>query len=252
MYLALFLVAILYLYIAGEEKTKLYKFSSVAAVLILFPLTGWILDKYFQNFYKDLSLQWLLPIFALIAFAAVDIYNRQTVKWKKYLVIPAMCLVLLLSGFVSNSYAGDDHEVKGNGNLAEIEDIYRWILGNAGERQIVLVAPRELMENARAYDGRLLTAYGRDIWEADLDYAFYGNYEEWAYGLSEHMNKSIEDNEKEVLAELARSGATHVVFDKENLTFDQDMHYPAEMKSGAMTLKRMEETRHYVIYTKAK
>ena len=248
MYLALFLVAILYLYIVKEEKTKLYMFSVIATLLVLFPLGGWVLDKYFQGFYDDLFLQWLLPVFVIIAFAAVDIYGKQTVKWKKYAVIPAMCLLLLLSGFLSHSYLS----VKVDENHAEIESIYEMILEKGCERQIVLVAPKEIMVNARAYDGRILTAYGRDIWEADLDYAFYGNYEEWAYGLAEHMNQSFEENEELLLDELAQSGATYVVFDKENLTFGEDMHYPAELKSGNMILKGTDETRHYVIYAKVK
>lgn len=248
MYLALFLVAILYLYIVKEEKTKLYKFSVIAAVLVLFPLTGRGLDKYFQGFYDDAFLQWILPVFAIIAFVVVDIYNRQTIKWKKYTILPAICLLLLLSGFLTNSYLPS----KADENLTEIEDVYNLILDREGECQIILVAPKEIMVNARAYDGRILTAYGRDIWETDLDYAFYGNYEEWAYGLAEHMNQSFEENEELLLDELAQSGATYVVFDKENLTFGEDMHYPAELKSGNMILKRTEETRHYVIYAKVK
>lgn len=246
MYTALFLAAILYWYIVREEKTKLYIFSIAAAIVTLCPLTALVPYKYFQGFYEADSLQWLLPVLAVVSFAVVDIYDRQTVKWKKYAFIPAICIVMLLSGHLSQPYitggADEGH--------AEAEEIYDLILDRSGERQAILVAPKEIMEDARAYDGRLMTAYGKDIWETDLDYAFYGNYEEWAYGLAEHMNKSFDENDELIINWLAQSGATHVVFDKENLTFDENMYYPSVLQSGAYTLKRMEETGHYVIYSK--
>ena len=85
-----------------------------------------------------------------------------------------------------------------------------------------------------------------------MDYAFYGNYEEWAYRLAEYMHESFDENEELLLDQLEQSGATHVVFDKANLTFDEDMHYPSTIKSNNVNYKYMEETHHYVIYAEAK
>ncbi len=256
MYLALFLVAILYFYITKGEKTKLYKYAMVSAVLILIPIARYGVDKYFQGFYEVQYLQWIIPVFAIVACAAVDIYADQTVKWKKCLIIPVICLVLLLSGFLSEDYRTDskansatDKKEQTDKNT-EIENVFDIILQTADERQIIMVAPIELIEKARAYDGRLLTAYGRDIMETELDYAFYGNYEEWAYGLIEHMSEPLEDNEDAVFDELEQSGATYVVFDKEQLTFDEHMNYPDTMGDKGYSLKRIDETRHYVIYSR--
>lgn len=255
MYLALFLVAILYFYIAKEEKTKLYRYAMVAAVLILLPVTRYGVNKYFQGFYGVQYLRWLLPVSVLVACAVVDIYVSQTVKWKKRLILPAICLVLLLSGFLSADYRTDskaysaiDKKEQADMN-AEIENVFDIILQAAEERQIILVAPMELMEKARAYDGRLMAVYGRDIRETDLDYAFYGNYEEWAYGLTEHMSEPLEDNKAVLFDELEQSGATYVVFDKEQLTFDDEMNYPDTLGDKTFKLKLVDETRHYVIYS---
>lgn len=247
MYLALFLVVILYMYAAKEEKSILFKYGVLSAVLVLFPLTGWLIDKYFQGFYESKAWQWLIPVWGIIAYAAVELYAKQYEKRKKYWIIPSVCLVILLSGFLTHSYLPE----KETSHKGEISDIYDLLLSEGDECQISLVAPKEIMEGARAYDGRLLTVYGRDIWEKDLDYAFYGNYEEWAYGLSEHMNEPLEDNEALVLLELSQSGATHVIFDKENLAYGADMQYPSVIYGENLQLKRLEETRHYVIYTMA-
>lgn len=248
MYLALFLVAILYLYVTKEEKSLFFKYGVLSAILVLFPVTGWVVNRYFQGFYNSQSRQWIIPVLGMIAYAVMEIYGKQWEKWKKRLLLPSVCLVIVLCGFLSHSYLPEKEMEREQ----EIEDIYELVLENSDERQILLVAPKEIMESARGYDGRLLTAYGRDIWEQDLDYAFYGNYEEWAYGLSEHMNEPFEENEALVLAELSRSGATHVIFDKENLTFGEDMQYPFSFKSDDMKLEQLEETRHYVIYARVK
>lgn len=244
MYLALFLVSLLYLYIVREEKTRFWKYAILGSALILCPLTGWIIDRYFQMFYDSTSIQWILPVFGIIAVVVVDIYSAQTVVWKKYAAISTICLLFLLSGSVAynHSYAKD------NENVSEINEVFDLILDMESEREITLVAPRKIMEIARAYDGRILTAYGKDIWENDLDYAFYGNYEEWAYALSQYMDKPVEANKDILFEQLVKSGATHVVFSKENLIFNEDMNYPNTIKHESMKLKRIEETHHYVIY----
>ena len=246
MYLALFLAAVLYLYVTREEKNILFKYSVLGIIIVFLPLTGWMLEKYFQGFYRQETWQWMLPVIGVIAYALVDIYGKQWEKWKRYLLIPIACVIFVLCGFFAQSYLPKEEQSRAQ----EIEEIYDLILSDGGEREVSIVAPKRIMEGARAYDGRLLTVYGRDIWERDLDYAFYGNYEEWAYGLSEHMDASFEENEEVILTELSQSGATHVIFDKENLTFGEDMQYPVTIKNGDMELARIEETRHYVVYAR--
>ena len=246
MYLALFLAAMFYLYMVREEKQPFFKYGVLSAVLVLFPLTRWILNKCFQGFYEAEAWQWLLPVMGVIAFAVIEIWGKQWEKWKRWAIIPVACLVFLLCGVWSQDYLKKDI----NKNINEMKEVYDLILNQNTGSEILLVGPQEIMENARAYDGRIITVYGRDVWETDLDYAFYDHYDEWVYGLARHMEKPIIKIGGGLLAELSRSGATHVVFDKENLTFGDDMQYPATLESGGMLLKRMEETRHYVIYAR--
>jgi len=244
MYLALFLAAMLYLYVAKEEKQPFYKYGVLSAILVLFPLAKALLNKSFQGFYEAQAWQWLLPVWGVIAFAGVIIFDKQRDGRNRFMVIVAVCLVFLLCGLWSQDYLKKND----NENKTEIEDIYDLILSQNREKEILLVGPQEIMENARAYDGRILTVYGKDIWDTDLDYAFYDSYDEWVYSLAEHMNEPMEKTEEDFFTEISRSGATHVVFGKENLTFGEDMQYPVTLESDGMVLKRVEETRHYVIY----
>lgn len=244
MYLALFLVAIIYLYVVREEKNLLFKYGILSGILVLFPLTNVLLKRYFQGFYSAGEIQWLIPVLGLVAYAVVEIYGRREKALGRKLLLLTICLVVVLSGCLSHAYLPGKEKV----DQGEVEEVLGLVLENGAGRQVSLVAPKEIMVKVRAYDGRILTAYGRDIWETDLDYAFYGNYEEWAYGLIEHMEEPFEDNEELLMAELSQSGATHVIFDKENLTFGEDMHYPQVINYDGMSLSRKGETRHFVIY----
>lgn len=244
MYLALFLTAMLFLYVEKEEKQPFFKYGVLSALVVLFPVTRWVLNQYFQGFYAKEAWLWMLPIFGILAFSVMKLWERQWGKWQKCLLLPAFCLLFLLCGGLSKAYQPTGMPE----NKEEIEQVYEQILAGGDERQVLLAAPREIMEGARAYDAGILTVYGRDIWETGLDYAFYDNYEEWAYRLAQHMEEPMETQKAELLEELTVSGATHVVFNKENLTFGEDMQYPETLRSNSISLKRMDETKHYVIY----
>ncbi len=247
MYLALFLVAILYLYLNNDDRNVYFKFAVLGSVLVLFPLTGIIIDKYFQGFYGGEEIQWLLPVVGIIAFALADGCNRQADKRKKYAIILCGCLLIFMSGFVARGYQSEEEVITAD----EISEVCELLLEDEGSMQVTLVAPREIMEKARAYDGRLLTAYGRDIWEWELDYAFYGNYEDWAYGLSEHMNEPFKENKDVLPGELALSGATHVVFDKDNLISEDGEAFPKNLQADAVKYGFVATTDNYVIYARA-
>lgn len=248
MYVALFLIALVYLYLVREEKQPFYRYAVLAAVLVLFPLTRKLLALYFQGFYGKEALQWLLPVFGVISFAVMDIYGKQWEKWKKRLLLPTACIVFLLCGYL----AGKEPAVRAFENRQEAYEVYELLLKDKEELPIVLAAPQELMEHAREYDAEILTGYGRDVWEPKLQYAFYDTYEPWVYELAAAMNRPVEENREKLLDGLEALGATYVVFHKENLTFGEDMQYPSRLVHESMTLYRKAETRHYVIYARSR
>lgn len=248
MYLALFLVAILYVSLQKEGRQQpFWRYGVVMAVIVCFPPTRFLVLRYFQDFYAAEALSWFLPVFGVIAFVVMELYGKQWEKWKKRAMLPLVCLLLLLCGH----FSGDVQSLQAAAQDGEREEVYELILGQAEGQELLLAAPRELMESARTYNGRLLTVYGRDIWEPELDYAFYGNYEEWAYMLAQYMDEPVEEHREALLHSLVQSGAVWVVFDKENLTFDDKMQYPSTMECEGTLFRRMDETRHYVIYRRS-
>lgn len=246
MYLALFLMGILYLYVSRNKKRDLFSYSIFVTILVLFPVTRWVISKYFQDFYSVEALYWILPVLLVIAYVFMEVWSEQQEKRKKVFFIPIACLLIILCGRLSHSY-----EYVSTNIDEEMKEVYQMILEEASETDILLVAPRELMEHARQYDARLLTVYGRDLWENELDYVFYDQYEEWAYLLKEHIETPVVECRLELLKEINQSGANYVVFDKENLTFGSNMQYPEQYKNNEIALKQLGETRHYVIYYKS-
>lgn len=245
MYLALFLIAILYVSLQKEGRQQpFWRYGIVMSVIVCFPLTRFLLLRYFQDFYETEALYWFLPVFGVTAFVVMELYGKQWEKWKKRLMLPLICLCFMLCGH----FAGSEQSRQAVSQSDEREEVYELILERAGEREILLVAPRVLMESARTYDGRILTVYGRDIWEPELNYAFYDGYEDWAYALAQYMDEPVEKHKEEILDRLVQSAATWVVFDKENLTYDDKMQYPTVLECGDTLFRRMDETRHYVIY----
>lgn len=246
MYLALFLVAMLYWGVYKEKKDSLFFYGVVGAILVLLPVTQLILELYFQGFYSADAYTWLLPVLGVIAFVVMEIYDKQWKKAQKRALLPLVCLLFVLCGILSQEYVAE-----ANADIKKrTKEVYELVLEQAGEREIVLVAPRELMETARAYDARFVTAYGRDVWEQELDYAFYDGYDSWVYELADCMEKPLEENREQLLKALQQSGANFVVFDKENLTYGESMQYPDTLNYNGMSLRRLDETRYFVIYTR--
>lgn len=248
MYLALFLIAILSISLQKEgRKQPFWRYAIAMTVILCLPFTRFLVSRYFQDFYETEALFWFLPVFGVTAYSVMDLYGRQWEKWKKRLMLPLVCLLLLLCGHLSGSAQPIEAAVQDE----ERDTVFELILEQAEERDILLAAPQELMETARIYDGRILTVYGRDIWETELNYAFYDGYEDWAYVLAQFMDEPVEEHREELLHGLIQSGATWVILDKENLTYDEKMQYPSVLECEGVSFRRVDETRHYVIYTRA-
>lgn len=245
MYTALFLVALLYLFTVRDTQKPLYRYSVLGAIAVLFPLAGSLLKAYFQGFYEKDSLLWLLPVAAVIAYTIILVYNKQWNVWKKRLMMPFVCILVALCGYMSG---GLEETGEQSSYEEEITGMYDWILEHDTKGLILLAGPEEIIQDARAYDGRLMTVYGRDLWEQELTPYFYDSYDPYMYALHDHMEEPLEENQTQLLEELEQAGASYAVFDKDNLTFGEDMQYPASLGKEGYRLDRMAETRHYVIY----
>ena len=252
MYLAILLISILYLYTIRHSGKDLLEYGIVSAGLVFFPVTSMALVALFQNFYGKNEIMWLLPMFIIPPYAVAELKEVIPDDGKKKYLIPMVCIIVFLCGWMSFDKAAELYFCQIDDAASydeEYKEVYDLVLKNAGSGQIVMAAPRELMEHARMYDGRIGLAYGRDIWEVNLDYAFYEANIEEAYDLSKKLSEPMPSYTTSFVKDLVALGTTYVVINKDNLSYGEDMQYPKSFVSGRDRYVRMDETRHYVIYS---
>lgn len=251
MYLAILLIAILYLYTIRHSGKDLLEYGVVSALVVLFPLTNMLILLVFQNFYGYEESMWLLPMLIVPSYAVTELYDTVPEGPRKKFLIPVVCIIVFLCGWMSFDKAGADYFSKINDAAdydKEYIEVYDLILDDSDSNPIIMVGPREIMEHARLYSGRIGLAYGRDIWEVNLDYAFYEPNTEHAYDLSKKVEEEIGRFTDTFVTDLIELNVNYVVLNKDNLSYGDDMQYPAKFKKGNKAYFRMEETRHYVIY----
>lgn len=249
MYIALFLITILYLYIVRKAGKPIVTYSIIAAFLVLLPVTNYCLGLLYQNFYTGEELYWLLPVFVLPAYTITELYQMNMQAWKKKVMLPIVAIVAILCGWMSFDKATVPAQSE-TVILQELDkewiEVYEKILPH----NPVMVAPKELMIHAREYSGEIRLPYGRDLWEVNLDYAFYDPYEEYLYDIALRVEENIPDKPLTLIDMLAKTQANVLVINKDNLSYSEDMQYPEKLKGSRTYFERFDETRHYVIYLK--
>jgi len=230
-------------------------FGIISSVIVLFPLTNALILLLFQHFYCYEETLWLLPLYAIPAYGVTEMYSSITTPRKKALLVPIMCIVFFLCGWMAfdNNSAELQTNISDAVNIdEEYIQVYDFILDyektQLSGKRIVMAAPRKLMECARLYSGDIGLAYGRDIWETNLDYAFYEPNEEAAYDLAQKMEEEIDKYTYTFVKDLHELNVNYLVLNKDNLVYDEDMQYPSEFKNKDAKYHRVYETRHFVIY----
>ncbi|MGN0402307.1 MAG: hypothetical protein ACI4HQ_08620 [Acetatifactor sp.] len=170
---ALLLVSLLFLR-AYYEKLKykeLWIYSIFATVCCMLPMTAAVLMLYQTRFYEYRWIWSMVPLTAVIGYAVTvfltEYLPEQGQKGKKK-IIPAAVLLLavfLLSGSLDSSL----YAAEGQKEQEHVEAVLANLRNRRQDRELVLWAPREIMEYAREYDSSIRLLYGRNIWEPSLN-----------------------------------------------------------------------------------
>lgn len=271
-YLALYLVALLFLWLAGEtEKKEFLIFSSVMGLLILCPLTAKILLIYKTAFFTHETIWELLPMTVLLAYglvmafgkimSAVEKENRGHktefgIKNKvcEVLVAAALVAVMFLSGNVSFAQtvtAKAEREDRIPVEVGEVLDL----LEISQDETISLVAPDEVVEWARLYSGNIIMPYGRDMDEIGLTAYLYDKYTSDIIGLHAWIQgtlaapESVEDaylQEETYALQCAAGNYDYLIFTVERANNDL-LAYALEEYGEYSIFAR---TDYYVIYAR--
>lgn len=195
--IVLLLAALLLLWInkRGTEHKGLVLYSTVAAVSCICPLTGALLMNYQTKFYDYEWIWSIVPITAVIA-CAVSLFLTEYWSGGKFskirmgVVVTLMCLVVV---FFCGSMGGE----LSDGEAVYMEVLYPYgsdvseadlrqqaynvvecLEEAAGDGEIILWAPMEIVEYAREVNADIKLLYGRNMWDISLNGYSYDVYEE--------------------------------------------------------------------------
>ncbi|NLL79435.1 MAG: hypothetical protein GX234_06555 [Clostridiales bacterium] len=195
-YIGLLLLALLFLWMAPKEFSgrRGKKLALFTVVLICFVFCVPFLYLIFrttgfgQNFWEYL---WTVPALAVIAYVAVELCMMQKSR-ASFLGTLGACLIgIALSGTVL-PFKGEVEKWKyADQNVETVlatvsaqKDLY------GGE--LLLLAPDEILERARAYDGGIRLVYGKDMWDVRANTAVADDYPQDIRLLYEKMQRDYE------------------------------------------------------------
>ncbi len=196
-YLALFFVALIGFYFYPGKKERIYWYYSVAmSLVLLFPVTAWVLWKYQTRFYAYGHLWALVPITGMIAYGGVLLLemaqercaDHKLFGHKKYsgeLLLAVFGLVILLAGSVTPVPQNRQETANDQKIPARQMQALEWIQENVEEP--CLWAARDVLEYARAYSGNFELIYGRNMWELSLNGNTYDWYDQQVLDMYEQM-----------------------------------------------------------------
>lgn len=226
-YAALLLLVLLFLWFRKqEEKEKvLVIYTTLVAILCIFPVSAAVLMIYQTRFY---SYEWIwnyVPITMMIAYGGTIFLTKfwedyKKDKWK----CAGITLAVLVLVFFSGSMGRNAFDIEGQQWQRESAKKVLSSLSAETDEEICLWAPKEVMAWARTFDGTIRLVYGRDMWDTTLggySYDTYSEAEETLYlwmcvmeekGLSEVPYQTENaGNMREILTTACEAGVNRII-----------------------------------------
>lgn len=204
---ALFLAALIYLWLAGKwrERKSLFFYAVSAALCCILPATAAALMLYQTKYYDYVWVWSLVPMTVVTAWAAVEITMRlgedvRVSKWKKWLPVTALLFaVLMLSSGSAENFFEPSKERQERQRAREALDS----MERLREGELCLWAPREILAHVREFDGSVQLIYGRDMWDYALGGYTYDVYPDelrelylWMENADQNGMAEVEDAER--------------------------------------------------------
>lgn len=277
-FLMLFMVALLFIWLTEDvKKQKLWQFALVILLLLLCPLTVKLLLIYQTGFYQRENLWELLPLTAVLAYGLVQAGAKIKTEWVKgrmshgravgkrekgfeAVTAAIFAILLFLCGTLTFAEAVTA-ETEGTVIPQEVSEVLDYI-GKETNYPVSLLAPDEVAEWARIYNGNITLPYGRSLWEPALAAYTYDTYTEdmtqlhdWVNGCLPPIEETDSDtNEEAVHAAVFREEAflsNCASYNYQYLVFSTEREAETALKTALerqTIYLRIGSTDTYVIY----
>lgn len=202
-YLALIIVGIVFLWLLGKykklQRTRiLLLYGITICLVVLIPLSGFVLAQYQTAFFNYRHLLLLLFPMVFIPWALVETLEnglglmkrnaeegdlvREKPWLTRFLGVLVAASLLMVSGNMLTEGVDTELTLAKEKVPTRVLEVLELL-----EKGDVLVAPNEVLEYARSYDGDLKLIYGRDMWQPALKAYTYHTYDEDACKIYDWM-----------------------------------------------------------------
>ncbi len=222
LYLALLYLALRYLNQKNSQKDVINKWDIRVCLYGVFgfamlwnPVIVMLIIELMPEFVDYWRLLWIIPAIGILAYAGtrmiVDSYqishpDKKDMLYKNLLFI---IVLIALAGTV-NPYHSDS--LKSADNIYGIPDKDMQVLQywDNTEEDITLLAVNAITEEARRYNGRIKTIYGRDLWSTSAVTYRIDGYDQMLYLLYEWI-QSPNGNEDAITKTAANLKCNYLV-----------------------------------------
>ncbi|MEG1474068.1 MAG: hypothetical protein RSC25_08110 [Christensenella sp.] len=164
MYMALFFVALIYIYMIGDKEIKalfFYPAIFILVVMVFNPIFVMVVDK--AGISADIfwRVYWILPVTFILAYAATCVIDKNHAKITKVVVTILVIAAIVISGrfiFTSENFKMSNNLYKLPKETVAVGEILKKEL--SGEKVLL---PPEMAVNMRLYDASIRMTYGRDV-----------------------------------------------------------------------------------------
>lgn len=160
---------------AEEKGSRMLMYTLVMSILLICPLTA-VAVMIYQTAFYDYEWAWsMVPITAVIAYAGAWLIDKGFSKKKKLLGVLLAVAVLFLCGNQGTLQVVETKEALAAEAAGKI---LQSLEGLGGTGQKILWAPKNIMQEVRRQDGKILLIYGRDMWDEKAGAYDYESYNE--------------------------------------------------------------------------
>lgn len=179
--IALVLGILLYFFVAGKalkaREKRLLMVTAVLLFLVLFPGSAVMLMLYQTRFYGYHWIWSLVPVTLCIAWGGTQVLWELTepqrrdgkASWRLAAGIAVLLVLLLLTGNLGNLRSAGKEQEPARQVAVYLEEVPEI-------REVLLWAPRPVLEAVRRHTGGIRLLYGRNMWEPEAAAYAYDTY----------------------------------------------------------------------------
>lgn len=221
LYFALLYLGLHYLKQKNSPNDKENKWDARVCLFGIFgfailwnPVIVMIIIEFMPEFVDYWRLLWVIPTIGILAYAGtriiVDRYlTNKDKKYMLYVHLGVMIVLIALAGTI-NPYHSDSLEPAENIYGIPDKDMQVLQYWDDTDEDITLLATNAIIEEARRYNGRIKTIYGRDLWSTSVVTYRIDGYKQILYPLYEQMQSPI-GNEDVITKTAAQLGCNYLV-----------------------------------------